>query len=143
MHDWKTAIDHYTTEVKAFYELSKLDLPFTSEWLQTANWRFPGFHVSISSNIESSCSSLLLDEQIQGFLEESTSLLHQQLNPFTEQQLHIHIVCKPSLFKLTFDASGEWEPIQQELSEVPQFLLTQECKTTKNWRFHIEESKEG
>ncbi|WP_342543396.1 Spo0B domain-containing protein [Paenisporosarcina sp. FSL H8-0542] len=142
LEDAKAAIDHYSTEAKAFYELSKMDLPRTTEWLQTANWRFPGFQVSISNNIESDCN-LLLDEQVQDVLEQTTKLLHEQLNPYTEQLLHIHIVCNPTTFKLTFDANGEWEPIQQELSKESQVSLTHECKTTKNWRFHIEESKEG
>ncbi|MGE6488301.1 Spo0B domain-containing protein [Paenisporosarcina sp. NPDC076898] len=142
LEDAKAAIDHYTTEVKAFYELSKLNLPFTTEWLQTANWRFPGFQVSITNTIDSKCDTLF-DEQIQHVLEEATNLLHRQLDPFTEQLLHIHIVCNPTTFKLTFDASGKWHPIQKELSKVPQVSLTHECKTTKNWRFHIEESKEG
>ena len=138
----KEVINHYTTEVKAFYELSKLSLPLTSEWLQTVNWRFAGFQVKISSHIETTCNALL-DTSIRDVLEQAIKLLHTQLSPFTEQQLHIHIVCTQSEFKLTFEAIGEWEPIQHEINHEPQVTLTHECKTAKNWRFHIEESKEG
>lgn len=142
LEEAKSAIDHYTEEVKSFYELSKLDLPLTFEWLQTANWRFPAFQVNITSHIEIKCNPLL-DVKILDVLEEATKLLHKGLNPFTEQELHIQIVCTTSEFKLTFEASGEWEPLKQEISHAKQVTLTHECKTTKNWRFHIEESKEG
>jgi len=142
LEEAKAAIDHYTDEVKAFYELSKLNLPFTSEWLQTANWRFPGFAVNVTSHIDSQCEPTL-DKQIYDVLEEATTLLHTKLDPFTEQELHIHIVCASEEFKLTFEASGEWEPLAHEISHEQQIILNHECKTTKNWRFHIEESKEG
>ena len=142
LEEAKAAIDHYTDEVKAFYELSKLNLPLTSEWLQTANWRFSGFQVSITSHIETNCNPNL-DMHIRDVLEQATMMLHSTLNPFIEQLLTIHILNVPSSFKMTYEASGEWEPIQQEITKATQVTLTHECKTTKNWRFHIEESKEG
>ena len=142
LDDAKTVIDHYTTEVKALYELSKLCLPLTSEWLQTVNWRFAGFQVNLTSDIETPCNPLL-DEPIREVLEQAIKQLHKDLSPFTEQLLHIHIVCTQTDFKLTFDAKGEWEPLTHDLNYEPQVTLTHECKTTKNWRFHIEESKEG
>ncbi|QBP40786.1 Spo0B domain-containing protein [Paenisporosarcina antarctica] len=142
LEEAKAAIDHYTSEVKAIYELTKLNIPFTSEWLQTANWRFLGFQFNITSHIETSCNESL-DEQIYNVLDQATNLLHNQLDPFVEQQLHIHIVSIPSEFRITFEATGQWESIAQEISCEPQVTLTHECKTTKKWRFHIEESKEG
>jgi stage 0 sporulation protein B (sporulation initiation phosphotransferase) len=142
LDDAKAVIDHYTTEVKALYELSKLSLPLTSEWLQTVNWRFAGFQVNITSDIETTCKPHL-DEPIRDVLEQAIKILHNELSPFTEQLLHIHIVCNQSEFKLTFDAKGEWEPLRHDINYAPQVTLTHECKTTKNWRFHIEESKEG
>jgi stage 0 sporulation protein B (sporulation initiation phosphotransferase) len=141
LDDAKAVIDHYTNEVKALYELSKLSLPLTSEWLQTVNWRFAGFQVHISSDIETTCKPHL-DEPIRDVLEQAIKILHKELSPFTEQLLHIHIVCSQSDFKLTFDAKGEWEPLRHDINYAPQVTLTHECKTTKNWRFHIEESKE-
>ncbi|WP_019413877.1 Spo0B domain-containing protein [Paenisporosarcina sp. TG20] len=142
LEDAKTVIDRYTTEVKAFYELTKLNIPYTSEWLQTANWRFLGFQVNITSQIESTCNPLL-DHPIYQLLEQTTKLLHEKLNPYSEQQLHVHIVCNPTEFRITVEANGEWEPIQQEIIyEQSLITLTYEYKTTKKWRFHIEESKE-
>ena len=142
LDDAKEVIDHYTTEVKAFYELAKLNLPLTSEWLQTMNWRFAGFQVNISSQIESTCNTLL-DASIRHVLEQAITLLHTQLSPFKEQHLNIHILCTQSEFKLTFESIGEWEPIQHEINHEPLVTLTHECKTATKWRFHIEESKEG
>ena len=142
LEEAKAAIDHYTTEVKEIYELSKLKMPLTTEWLQTANWRFPGFQVKITSQIDSNCEPAL-DEQIHDVLERATVLLHSKLDPFTEQELHVHIICIPVKFNVTFEASGKWEPLAHDFSHASQLTLNHECKTTKNWRFHIEESKEG
>jgi len=47
LEEAKAVIDHYTREVKEIYELTKLNIPLTSEWLQTANWRF---RISIEYN---------------------------------------------------------------------------------------------
>ena len=142
LEEAKAAIDHFTEETRSNYELSKLDLPHTYEWLQTAMWRFPAFQLNVTNHIEAKCNPVL-DRIIHDVLEQATNLLHTRLNPFIEQQLHIHIVCTSAGFKLTFEASGEWEPLQKEISQALQVTLTHECKTTKNWRFHIEESKEG
>lgn len=142
LDDAKAAIDHYTAEVKEIYALSNLKMPLTCEWLQTANWRFPGFQVQVTSQIDTD-SQPTLDSQVHDVLERATVLLHSKLDPFTEQELHIHIACISSGLKVTFEANGEWEPLAHEFSHAPEVTLNHECKTTKNWRFHIEESKEG
>ncbi len=142
LEEAKAAIDDYTSEARAFYDLSRLNSPFTYEWLQTANWRYPGFQVNITSHIESACNPKV-DQPIRDVFEEATKFLHPQLNPFIEQQINIHIECNSSQVKVTYEAVGGWESIQHEMINDTLVTLTHECKTTNKWRFHIEENKEG
>lgn len=142
LDDAKEVIATYTEACKAVYTLSNLQLPETSEWLQTANWRFPAFQVSMNTQITVSFKPDL-DRVIRDTLESFTQKLHDQLSPYHENELRIWITSTEELFKITVEAVGKWNPIEEQLLHSNQLTINHECKTSEIWRFHLEESKEG
>ncbi len=138
----REVIASYTEKCKVFYELSKLQLPKTSEWLQTANWRFPGFQVEVGTEITMPYKTEL-DISIRDSLELFTKFLEPKLNPYFEHELRVWIESTENVFILTVEANGKWELGDDFLMKTQGLTITHECKTTEKWRFHIEESKEG
>jgi len=141
LDDAREVITNYTEACKAVYELSNLHLPETSEWLQTANWRFPAFQVSLNTQIINSFKPEF-DRGIRDTFESFTQKLHDQLSPYHENELRIWITSTEELFKITVEAVGKWNPIEEQLLHSNQLTINHECKTSEIWRFHIEESKE-
>jgi len=142
LDDAREVIDHYTASCKSFYDLSKLQLTETSEWLQTANWRFSAFQVIIDTQITTSCKPEL-DVPIRDSLEFFAKNLHNRLSPYQEHELRVWIISTEEMFKITVEAVGKWDPIEELLFHSNQLTINHECKTTEHWRFHIEESMEG
>ena len=104
----KSIIEKISEESKTLSNINKLKLPKTVEWLQTLQWRYQAFEITINSNVTVPVD-MKNDEQIVEYLEKTVIHVYDTLDPFTEQQLDISIETDENQFTLLFDLKGKWE----------------------------------
>ncbi|RHW38673.1 sporulation protein [Lysinibacillus yapensis] len=132
----KSMIVAYSEQSKTLSNLAKLKLPKTVEWLQTLQWRYPAFQITLKSSI-SSPVDMKKDELIVEYLEKTVIHVYDRLDPFTEQQLDITIESDENHFLFLFDLKGKWEA-QLFKHEKKNNLHVQTYEQTANqWKYAL------
>ena len=104
------------------------------EWLQTIQWRFPVFQVTLNINVTEAVD-MKYDDQIVEYLEKTVIHVYDNLDPFTEQQLFIDIQSNDS-FELLFELKGNWEVKDCFIQENIRKLQVQTYEeTNQHWKY--------
>ncbi|MBD8026821.1 Spo0B domain-containing protein [Ureibacillus sp. Re31] len=131
----KKIIEQISEQCKTLSNINKLKLPKTVEWLQTIQWRYPAFQVTLKSNVTSPVD-MKKDEQIVEYLEKTVIHVYDNLDPFTEHELTIQIESNESAFHLTFDLIGKWDTHLFE-HEVTHLNVQTYEQTTRQWKYAL------
>lgn len=130
----KKIIENLSERSKNFSDISKLRLPKTVEWLQTVQWRFPAFEISIDCNAKASTESEV-DEQVANYLEKTIIHVYDQLDPFIEQILLLEIKSDNELFQVIFDLKGKWDAEQFRHQDVAKIKVHTIEQSNNSWKY--------
>ncbi|MDN4494549.1 Spo0B domain-containing protein [Ureibacillus aquaedulcis] len=136
VEDAKTMIEKISEQSKSLSNINKLKLPKTVEWLQTIQWRYPAFELTLNSNVTFPVD-LKKDGQIVEYLEKTVIHVYDTLDPFTEQQLDISIETNEAQFTLLFDLKGKWETDLFNYEENNNIKVQTYEQTTKEWKYAL------
>ena len=128
----KKLIQQIAEQSKMLSNVNKLGLPQTIEWLQTVSWRYPAWQVTLNSDVQQ-VADISLDAHIVQYLENTVIHLHEALDPYTEQELHITVECHANRFLIDVHFKGQWE-VSQFNKETKLAIQTIE-ETTSSWHF--------
>lgn len=140
----KESIEHITEKCKTFFNINKLGLPNTIEWIHTLGWRYPNFQVEIQSMIEHGVDPAL-DEAIYKYLEKSVLYIYSSLDPFAEQQLSLQIYSTEKQFEILFHVKGHWDKkdgFKQSINH-PLLMIENDQYSEEEWQYVIFRKKEG
>ncbi|MBO2534826.1 Spo0B domain-containing protein [Rummeliibacillus suwonensis] len=140
----KTAVEEITEQCKTFFNINRLGLPKTIEWIHTLGWRYQNFHVDIQSMIEHEVNPIL-DDAICNYLEESVLHVYSSLDPFIDQQLSLQIYSTARKFEILFHAKGRWEQkdVFQQSIQQPLLVVEDDQFSEQEWQYVILNNKEG
>ncbi|MFC7684541.1 Spo0B domain-containing protein [Ureibacillus sp. GCM10028918] len=132
----KKMIEKISEQSKSLSNINKLKLPKTVEWLQTIQWRYPAFELTLNSNITVPVN-LKKDEQIVEYLEKTVIHVYDTLDPFIEQQLDISIETDEKQFTLLFDLKGKWETHYFNYEGNNNIKVQTYEQTTTEWKYAL------
>ncbi len=132
----KSIIEKLSEQSKILSNINKLKLPKTVEWLQTIQWKYPAFDISIKSNVTVPID-MKKDEQIVEYLEKTVIHVYDNLDPFTEQQLDISIESNEKHFTLLFDLKGKWEGHLFDHEENNNLKVQTYEQTSNVWKYAL------
>ena len=138
----KNAVEESAEQSKTFFNINKLGLPKTIEWIHTLGWRYPSFHVTIQSIVEHEVDSTL-DDAISNYLEQSILHIYPSLDPFTEQNLSLQLYSTEQQFEIVFHAKGHWnekEVFKQPLTS--KLTIEDEQYSEQEWQYVISSQEE-
>ncbi|HWL13312.1 MAG TPA: Spo0B domain-containing protein [Ureibacillus sp.] len=132
----KSIIEKLSEQSKTLSNINKLKLPKTVEWLQTIQWKYPAFEVTLNSNVTVPVD-MKKDEQIVEYLEKTVIHLYDHLDPFTEQQLDISIESNDAQFTLLFDLDGKWDGHLFNHEENNNLKVQTYEQTNSKWKYAL------
>lgn len=132
----KTIIERISEQSSSLSNINKLKLPKTVEWLQTVQWRYPAFDITLSSNVMVPVD-MKKDGQIVEYLEKTVIHVYDTLDPFTEQQLDISIESNETQFTLLFDLKGKWDTVVFNYEANNNIKVQTYEQTTKEWKYAL------
>ena len=132
----KSIIGKLSEQSKTLSNINKLKLPKTVEWLQTIQWKYPAFEVTLNSNV-SVPVDMKKDEQIVEYLEKTVIHVYDHLDPFTEQQLDISIESNDAQFTLLFDLKGKWDGHLFNHEENNNLKVQTYEQTNSEWKYAL------
>lgn len=132
----KQLIRQIAEQSKMLSNVNKLGLPKTIEWLQTVNWRYPAWQVTLNSDVEQAANEQL-DTHIVQYLENTVIHLDKALDPYTEQELHITVECHANRFSIDVHFKGQWEVAQ--FNKETKLTVQVEEETNNSWHFILSE----
>ncbi|WP_102691200.1 Spo0B domain-containing protein [Rummeliibacillus pycnus] len=140
----KESVEQIAEQCKTFFNINKLGLPKTIEWIHTLGWRCPNFNVTIQCMIEHEVDERL-DEVIYNYLDQSVSHIYPSLDPFAEQQLSLQIYATEKQFEISFNANGHWneKEVFNQTIEHPLVAIEDEQYSEQEWHYVIVSKKEG
>lgn len=109
----KELINEISEQCQNFSGIGKIGLPKTVEFLQTLKWRYPEFHITLSSDIAEALEEQW-DELIVQYLEETIIHVHKRLDVFSEQYMTIDVISAADAWKVTVHFTGHF-------TEIPHF----------------------
>jgi stage 0 sporulation protein B (sporulation initiation phosphotransferase) len=130
----KNIIEQISAQGQTLSNINKLQLPKTVDWLQTIQWRYPAFQLTLNSNVTIP-AEMKNDEQIVEYLEKTVIHVYDSLDPYTEQYLDITIESNETNFNLIFDLKGNWEAHLFEHENDTNFNVQTYAQTTKQWKY--------
>ena len=104
----KKIIDDIAESCKSYSMTNKLGLTKTALWLQTFKWQYPAITLQLHSDIHSPVAQTW-DETIEQYLEKTIIHVYDNLDPFEEQTLKIHIASTEEGFSMDVHLAGHWE----------------------------------
>ena len=132
----KKIIEQISGHAKILSNINKLNLPKTVEWLQTIQWKFPIFQVTLNSDVMEAVD-LKYDDQIVEYLEKTVIHVYDSLDPYTEQQLTIDIKSRDS-FQLIFELKGNWDVNCSFIQEnVKNLKIETYVETNQHWKYAL------
>lgn len=139
----KMAVDEIAEQCKTFFNINKLGLPRTIEWIHTLGWCYPSFHVTIQSIVEHKVDTTL-DDQICNYLEQSILHIYPSLDPFAEQQLSLQLYSTEKQFEIVFHAKGHWneKEVFKQSTDYPKLTIEDEQYSEQEWRYVISSQEE-
>ncbi|MEC1178340.1 Spo0B domain-containing protein [Metasolibacillus meyeri] len=116
----KQIIKDIANDSKMLSNINKLQLPRTSEWLQTFAWRFPAIELKLYSDVKQAVNQPTLDETIVQYLENTVIHIYDGLDAYAEHQLQIVTKSDTAQFQLIFHLTGNWEqtPLLKEIEHM-------------------------
>ncbi|WP_010288123.1 Spo0B domain-containing protein [Kurthia massiliensis] len=139
----KTAINDMADATQTFFNINKLGIQKTIEWLHTAPWRFPSLEITIECNVGSAARETW-DEALYTYLEQSVIAIYKGIDPLVEQRLSLNIFASKAEFEISFDFIGKTtaEPIALELCNA-ELELEDVSFSHERWHYCIYAHKEG
>lgn len=104
----KQIIQNIADDSKMLSNMNKLQLPRTSEWIQTFAWRFPAIELKLDSDVKQVVNHPQLDEALARYLENTVIHIYDGLDAYAEHQLHIVTTSDATQFQLSFHLTGHW-----------------------------------
>jgi len=132
----KIIIEKFSEQSKTFSDINKLRLPKTVEWLQTIQWRYQAFEITINCNVTVPVD-MKKDEQIVEYLEKTVIHVYDHLDPFTEQKLDISIESNETQFTLLFDLKGKWDANLFNYEENNNLKVQTYEETMDKWKYAL------
>lgn len=139
----KTAINDMAGASQTFYNINKLGIQKTIEWLHTAPWRFKALDITIECTGDSTARETW-DEALYTCLEQSVLAIYKGIDPLVEQRLSLNVFASETEFEISFDFIGKTtaEPIELELTNA-ELELEDVSFSEERWHYCIYAHKEG
>ena len=132
----KLIIEKLSEQSKIFSNINKLKLPKTVEWLQTMQWRYQAFEITLNCHVTDPVD-MKKDDQIVEYLEKTVIHVYDTLDPFTEQKLDISIESNEKQFTLLFDLKGKWEDHFFNHEENNDLKVQTYEQTSSEWKYAL------
>lgn len=132
----KTIIENISEQSKTLSNISKLKLPKTAEWLQTIQWKYPAFDITLNCHATVPVD-MKKDEQIVEYLEKTVIHVYENLDPYTEQKLDISIESNETQFNILFDLKGKWETRFFDHEENNDLMVQTYEQTSSVWKYAL------
>lgn len=132
----KLIIEKLSEQSKTFSNINKLKLPKTVEWLQTIQWRYQAFEITLNCNAAVPVD-MKKDEQIVEYLEKTVIHVYDTLDPFTEQKLDISIESNEKQFTFLFYLKGKWEAQNFNHEENNDLKVQTYEQTNNEWKYAL------
>lgn len=137
----KAIIRNVSEKYQNLSQVNRLNLPRTVEWIQLCQWRFPALTLTIESNITQPVR-MNIDKEVVQYLENTVHHVYEQLDPYTEQTLHLSIQVTAQQFELLFVLKGLWHASKFELKEQKILNVQMIEETSQSWICQLSVSQE-
>ncbi len=142
IEDVEEAVQKMATHSQNFFNINRLCIPQTTEWLHTVAWRYPALQVSVTCTIED-VAKLEWDEPLEHLLEQSVQQIVEGIDPLVEQRLSLNVFSSKTDFEITFDYEGSSSATPNLELTNAELLLEDASFSQSNWHYCIYAHKEG
>lgn len=136
-------IDNISLKFQQTFVFNKLKCEHLVEWLNTCEWRFSSFNITIESDISDSIPAIW-DIPLRDFLESTFQYVQKSVDPMVEQNCEIYIMSTEDKIEILFNLSGKWK---YEAFTTPidgaGLIVAHEHYSDTLWRYRVIGSKEG
>ncbi len=139
----QSAMSDIVEASQTFFNINRLGIQRTIEWLHTASWRFPSLEILIDCNIEGTARESW-DEPLRDCLEQSVQAIYKGLDPLVEQRLSLNVFANEIEFEISFDFIGKTstKTISFDLTGT-ELQLEEPSFCEERWYYSIYAHKEG
>lgn len=134
----KKVIENYSDDARKLFELTKIELPKTSDWLQTVSWRYPALPTKIQCTNANPIHEKF-DVAIVELLEKVFFKVNERIDPFHDYKIEIEIDSTVDDFNFGIKLTGELNRmINEKLMDEHGLLKTSnEFYSPTEWQFSI------
>ena len=139
----QTAMSDIVEASQTFFDINRLGIQKTIEWLHTAPWRFQSLEILVDCNIEGTARESW-DEPLRDCLERSVQAIYDGLDPLVEQRLSLNVFANEKEFEISFDFIGKTsaQTIAFDLTNT-ELQLEEPSFCEERWYYSIYAHKEG
>lgn len=138
----EAAIQQMAAHSQNFFNINRLCIPQTAEWLHTVGWRYPALNISVICTVED-VAKLEWDEPLKHLLEQSVQQIVEGIDPLVEQRLSLNVFSSKTDFEITFDYEGSSSATPKIELTHAELLLEDATFSERNWHYCIYAHKEG